>query len=178
MQPSTVPEVSALQTEMKQQFGVAWQQTIGDAPYFDSLAYIYDGVTDFYDQASREMIVLLSQPDTDQDLYYVFHAVYADFAQMFQPRHYSLAQKVEIPGPGIFMTQKAIDNIVPDSIAEEKTLSGSVSGALTFYQGIEPVNKANSWVTLQDNFTGQIYCLAIYNGEVNKYLGDCKNDYH
>jgi len=42
-----------------------------------------------------------------------------------------------------------------------------------------PVNDSDRpWVTLKDNLTGQKYCVAIYNNEVNKYLGECKYDYY
>jgi len=54
---------------------------------------------------------------------------------------------------------------------------GLVAGA-SLSEKEQPVNnQAQPWVTMQDNMTGQLYCLAIYDGEVNKYLGPCKYDY-
>jgi len=55
--------------------------------------------------------------------------------------------------------------------------SGTVAGE--YIELEQPVNDAaRPWVTLQDNMTGQTYCVAIYNNEVNKYLGECKRDYY
>ncbi|MEJ0021974.1 MAG: hypothetical protein WDN47_05415 [Candidatus Doudnabacteria bacterium] len=176
LQPSKAPEVAAFQQSVKLQVSVAWQQTIGDGPYFDTLANIYDGVTGFYMQASNQAIALLSQPDSDAAVYYVFHTTYQDFAQIFKSRQVHLAQTLNSPGPDKFMTEAAIDNIIPDSIVQASESSGVIAGAAV--NAVDaPVNQENSWVTIQDNFTGQKYCLAIYNGEVNKYLGECKSIY-
>lgn len=174
MQPSKVPGVAAMQTGIEQQFSIAWQQIIGDGPYFDELAFVFDSITAFYDQATNETVVMLSAPDTDEAIYYVFHTTYENIAQIFHPKQAYSAQNVDLTDYDNFMSEQAINNIVPDTI---KTLTGTVAGEETFRYA-EPVNNENSWVTIQDNFTGQIYCLAIYNGEVNKYLGHCKSEYH
>ncbi len=174
LQPSKTPEVASFQSGIQQQFSMAWEQTLGDEPYFDSLAYVYDSVAAFYDQSAQATVALLTQPESDAALYHLATATYEVFAKAFVQ---ASAPKVAIPVPvrppdGQFMTQAAITNIIPDLSI------GSVSGA-SYSHSQEPINKTvNSWVTLQDNYTGQMYCLAIYNGEVNKYLGACKNDYH
>jgi hypothetical protein len=62
---------------------------------------------------------------------------------------------------------------VPDPSAGE----GMVAGAMVGITG--PVNNPQMpWVTLTDNLTGQNYCVAIYNDTINKYLGECRYDYH
>ncbi|HEV8601698.1 MAG TPA: hypothetical protein VGQ87_03855 [Patescibacteria group bacterium] len=54
---------------------------------------------------------------------------------------------------------------------------GLVAGTWLFEKE-QPVNsQAQPWVTVQDNMTGQLFCLAIYDGEVNKYSGPCRYDY-
>ena len=172
LQPSKTPEVASYQSGIQQQFSMAWKQTLGDGPYFDSLAYVYDSVTAFYDQSAQAAVALLAQPESDEALYHVASATYEVFAKALVQ---ASAPKVAIPvlpPDGQFMTQAAVTNIIPD------TSTGSISG-VSFSGVQEPLNKiVNSWVTLQDNYTGQMYCLAIYNGEVNKYLGACKNDYY
>lgn len=176
--PSKDPEVASLQNDIKHQFGIAWQQTLGDAAYFDTLGQIYEGVTAFYDQSSQAYISLISQPDSDQALYYVFHSTYEEFARIFSKEPKALATEnidLNLSLPGKFMTEQALNNIVPETIEPVKVSAGLVAGAGV--ESAEPVNQTNSWVTLRDNFTGQLYCLAIYNGEINKYLGACKNDY-
>ena len=174
LQPSKIPEVASFQTGIEQQFSVAWKQTLGDGQYFDSLANIYDGITAFYDQSASATLALLTQPESDEALYHVANATYEVLVKAIvhasEPKVAAIQAPV-LPPDGQFMTQAAITNIIPVSV-------GNVSGvSITHDQA--PVNdKTNSWVTLRDNYTGQMYCLAIYNGEVNKYLGACKNDYH
>ena len=172
LQPNRSPQVSALQDSMKQQFSIAWQETIGDQPWFEDVSFVYDSVSDFYSQATDATIALIGpQGNSDQDIYFVYRTVYHDFAQIIGGHITTLAQaEPAMPPMSKFMTEPAITNIIP-------VISGDVSGASM--DAVEPVNKVNSWVTIQDNFTGQMYCLAIYNGEVNKYLGICKSDsYH
>ncbi len=153
-----VKEVGELRQSIQQQFSVAWQQTIGDQPYFDDLAYVFDGVSAFYDQSTVAYVDLISQPQADQDIIYVYQRVYSDFASVFQARASDVAvEKAEpLVMPGKFMTEAAMYNIIP----------GDVAG----------VSIDATWVTLQDVITGQPYCLAIYNSNVNKYLGSCKYD--
>lgn len=171
LQPSKIPETTALQDQVQHQFIMAWQQTIGDQPYFDDLSIIYDGVSSFYNQAAIYAVSLIRQPESDAALAYVFKTTYQNFAVAFDKIKigHKLAD-VQLPAvpANKFMTEQAIMNIVP---------GGQVAGASV--QSGNPVNSvAQPWVTIQDNFTGQLYCLAVYNGDVNKYLGPCKYDYH
>jgi len=181
MQPSKGPEMVALQGQIKQEFSVAWQQTIGDQPYFDDLGMIYDGVDSFYNQAAIYTISLIRQPESAEVLAYIFKTTYQDFAQAIRGAQLSqkLAQTdLEVLPPDKFMSEAPIYNIVPDyAEALSGKPEGQVAGASV--QSGNPVNSTNQpWVTIQDNFTGQLYCLAVYNGNVNKYLGPCKYDYH
>ena len=76
------------------------------------------------------------------------------------------------------MSEEPLYNIVPYRTIV-KTI-GTVAGASIDLRAMtDPVNSQNQpWVTMRDALTGQYYCLAVYNGEVNKYLGPCKFDYH
>lgn len=157
-QPSNVPEVSMLQSQVKLQLNQAWQPIIGDQPYFDDLTFIYDSINAFYDQATSAMITLLEPQSSDQDIAFMFGQTYHLIANSA-----SIADKNDK-----FMIEPPIYNIAP-------VVAGSVSGIVTE----SPANKNNSWITIQDNFTGQLYCVAIYNSEINKYLGACQRDgYH
>lgn len=160
LHPSQRPEFATLQNQMISQFLVAGQQTLGDQPYFEDLALIFDAVHEFYDQAGIASIALFEHGAADRDLAVIFRQTYRTLAGSFS----------KSSNPTVtFMSEPPIYNIIPAS-----TLSGIVSGA------IEPaVNDQTPWVTIKDNFTGQLYCLAMYNGNVNKYLGPCKKDeYH
>jgi hypothetical protein len=171
MQPSKIPEVASLQTQIKQQFSTAWQQTIGDQPYFGGLADVYDGINVFYDESSKVLASLILQQDSDQAIIYVFSHSYGDFAAIFQNKGHVAGSEIVLPDPQHFMVEPAIYNLVPEKQNPEQVLGANIDS--------EPVNGINQWVTLRDNFTGQLYCLAVYNGEVNKYLGACKNNnYH
>ncbi len=73
----------------------------------------------------------------------------------------------------VFSTQELVDI---EEISQAQ-VQGFVAG--TYVDLEQPVNDmSRPWVTLQDNMTGQTYCVAIYNNEVNKYLGECKRDYY
>lgn len=177
--PSKVPEVTSLQTEIQKQFSIAWQGTIGDQPYFEELYAIIEGVDEFYSQAADQMIVLLDPKDNDQDLVYTVAQTYRIFATSFKViENKSVASTQEADEfvvPSNFMAEEPIYNIVPESqISDNKNqITGIIAGTTL----TEPVNLDQPWVTMMDNFTGQIYCVALYNGEVNKYLGPCKNEY-
>ena len=145
---------------MQEQFSIAWQQTWGDQPYFTEIADVFDGVAEFYDQAGDATISLLSSPEADQDVIHVFSKVYDGLAQIFGKNSEQVALD-----PAKFMSEQPIYNIVP-----------AVAGASVDISGVDPVNLHNPWFTARDAMTGQIYCTAIYNGEVNKYLGSCKSD--
>lgn len=162
LQPSNNSEVAVLQNHIKQELNIAWQQTIGDQSYFIETAEVYNAVTTFYNEATQSTLSLLTQPETDEDVIYVFHAVFSDLAQIFnggiQKNVAEAKDIIEVPE----------SSVVP---------AGKTAGASIDSDQI-PANLNQPWVTLQDNMTGQKYCLAIYNGFVNKYLGVCNNDYH
>jgi len=178
------PETTAWQDGVKHQFSIAWKQTIGDQPVFSSVAYVYDGVSEFYTQSADVMMTMIDHPQSDADIYYVFHEVYVDFASIFQAQPHGNVAGVStalntatLPQPEDFMTQPAIYNLVPASEPVTTSVQPAISGS-SMVTG-QPVNSTdNPWITVQDNATGQLYCLAVYDGTVNKYLGACKNDYY
>ncbi len=170
LHPTNQSEVANLQNQMSSQFAVAWQQTIGDQPYFDDVALVFDSIERFYGQAGDATIALFDHGVADRDLAFIFTNVYQDFGAAIAhlPKNGDKTTAIASLSPN-FMSEPAIYNIVP-VLAPTAVVSGA---------SIEPVNKTNSWVTIRDNFTGQLYCLAIYNNNINKYLGACKNDeYH
>jgi len=160
IRPSSVPVVASLQNDMKQKFSVAWQATMSDASYFEAVTTVYDGVADFYDQAASSAIALLNQPQQDEQMYLAFNSAYHFVADAFVAPDRTLAMR-EVrtikTKPGL---AREVEPHVLGARTEETT----------------PLNKPNSWVTIADNTTGQLYCLAIYNGEVNKYPGTCPEE--
>lgn len=182
MQPSSSPEMTVWQDQIKSQVVTAWKQTIGDQPWFEEVALIYDGVNDFYNAASEEVILVLDQPELNEDVVFVFSKVYSTFANAFNG--VSTTDTIALntlPEPAVtenFMSEDAIYNIVPyrTVVTTVDDTAGKVAG-VTITDISTPVNTINSWVTIRDNSTGQLYCLAIYNATINKYLGPCKNEY-
>lgn len=171
MKPSGILEVSALQAEMQSQFSVAFQQTLGDQPYFSEALAVIEGVNEFYNQAADSSIALFEDKQADAELAYIFGATYHKLVSVVSgyvksANSATLAQEEPLP-----ITPPA--DLAVTEPAED--YYGAVSGALL---DVSPVNLEKPWVTIQDNSTGQLYCLAIYDGEVNKYLGPCKDDYH
>lgn len=169
LHPSKLPEVSALQNSFTQQFSIAWQQTLGDQPYFSDTADIYNGLASFFDQASQSTMALLADPGSDQDIVFVYGKVYADIVTGFKKSDLDIASNIPNPVQDkSFMTEAAIYNIVPGSVAGASTTSVD-----------QPKHQNDSpWFTATDGLTGQTYCVGVYNGEINQYLGGCKDEYH
>lgn len=166
--PSAHPETIALQQEIKSQFSRAWIQTIGDQPYFTEVAEVYDGIQNFYAQAADSSIALIRHEEADRDLAFIFHGIYNEF------KNVAIAH---LPSPRSVVTQTPpIMDTVISEVPRITAPVGLVSGEEIKTPPIANMHKA--WVTIQDNMTGQLYCLAIYNGEVNKYIGECVDEYY
>ncbi len=171
MQNSAIPEVAVLQDTIQHEFSVAFIQTIGDGPMFEDVALVFDSITEFYRQSAEASVALIQDEASDRDLAFIYGQAYHQVVLAFHP---APAVPVTAAGPEViadnFMTEPAISNILP---AAEELPVGAIAGIST-----EPVNTQMPWVTMKDNLTGQIYCVALYNGELNKYLGACRYDYH
>jgi hypothetical protein len=187
---TNVPEVNAWQSQVRQAVTIAWEQTYGDRPVTADFALAYEGVTGFYERASGEIVGLMQPLRSDRDLYHVFAEVYGIFARAaggpIEPTILAMDASERIPEN--FMREESVYNIVPVSfqskdIPEVSGVTQTINSRETAWKNSEqegelPVNnETKQWVTLQDNITGAKYCLAIYNGEVNKYLGPCAYDY-
>ncbi|MBX4191843.1 MAG: hypothetical protein KW804_03525 [Candidatus Doudnabacteria bacterium] len=182
LHPSSTPEMTIWQNDIKHQVVTAWKQTIGDQPWFEEVGLIYDGVNNFYTLASDETIAVLDQEELNSDVVMVFEKVYTTFANSFRGKNNTDSTAIaykDLPLPAMpdnFMTEEPIYNIVPYRTVVKTVETGAVAGAEVDLTS--PVNIGRAWVTIQDNYTGQLYCLAIYNNEINKYLGPCKNEYY
>jgi hypothetical protein len=176
-------EAFAFKQQMKEEFRIGFLQTMGDGPILENFEIVWNGVYGFYTESADAAIALLTQPETDEDVIYVFSQVYNTFAAALrEPKQETLAADFEIVIPANFMQEEPIYNIVPGEVPAEFS-KPQVAGISTIAQpvmeyGVDlPANSDMPWVTLRDNITGQLYCTAIYNGEVSTYLGQCKNDY-
>lgn len=166
--PSAHEETTALQNDIKAQFSRAWVQTIGDQPFFSEIGLIYDGVQNFYAQAADSTVALIKHEEADRDLALLFQGIFSEFKS---------AALAYLPAPQAVVTQ--LDPMMETVIEEVPRLTapaGMVSGEVIQAPAIANTHRA--WVTIQDNMTGQLYCLAIYNGEVNKYIGECVDEYY
>lgn len=182
--PSNLTEVSSLQTEMKDRFAIALEQSLGDASFFEPFEQTISGIQSFFNESTNTAIALISQPDTDADLAFVFSKAYSDVSAAFGVKTgiFEVSKvSLDIPfhRPANFMSEDPLFNILPANPAKNQVAKSLVQPIVAgnFMMNFQPANKEGQWVTLQDNFTDQIYCVAIYNGEVNKYLGPCKYDY-
>lgn len=181
MHPEENPTVAQWQDNIKEQLSVSFQQLWGDEPFFSEVAFIYNGVNEFYNQSSSALVAMIGNETLDSDIVMVFGEVYNSFSYMFDPNAAYLANKTQgSPDPELsinlaeFMTEEPIYDLATIHTAQAE--SGSVAGWSA--PSTTPVNLDNPWFTVVDGFTGQVYCMAIYNGEVNKYLGECKYDYY
>jgi hypothetical protein len=151
----------------------------------------YESIASFYDQSATITTAMFYEPDMNADIAYVYGHVYKSLVSAINPNYANpkavAYSEVQLPAvTPTFMTQEPLYNLVPykevvKTIGEADVAAaqtGAVSGAVTSLD--QPVNSSNTpWVTIKDNSTGQLYCLAVYNGTVNQYIGPCKYDeYH
>jgi len=166
--PTGHTETKLLQNEVKEQFRVAFIQTIGDQPYFEEAKIIFAGVREFYTQSADSAIALFKHEEADRDIALVFKGMYQETTKLivrYLPKTKILASQPETSG-----TVSGV-NILPYVV--------NPAGLRVDQATVPPVaNFHTPWVTIQDNITGQLFCLAIYNGEVNKYLGECVDGYY
>lgn len=171
-------QVGEFKADVNNQFTTALQQTMGDQPFIvDDLGLVWSSINNFYDQSADATLALLEPGSSEDDLVRVVRNVYTTFTTIAS--EFEQARIERVAGEEVinqitnnryqnlenFMAGEPLYNIVPDgAIAGEYIVAG------------EPLNTDNPWVTMQDNITGQLYCVAIFNNEVNKYLGPCKYD--
>ncbi|OGE73699.1 MAG: hypothetical protein A3I07_02000 [Candidatus Doudnabacteria bacterium RIFCSPLOWO2_02_FULL_42_9] len=164
--PLSNPEVASVQQDMVQRLDIGWQQTIGDRAWFEEVFFIYDTVQNFYTQSADATIAFLEDSEADADIYFVWGSVYQIFADVFDQSdsnlaHGPLPSAETVPN---FMTEEPLYNLIPYrevvKTIETPVVAGSATGA---------------WRTIIDGVTGQSYCLAIFNGEVNQYVGTCSS---
>ena len=177
MQPHQAAPVAAWQGQVKTALSIAWQQTWGDQPVLTAPAEVVSGVAEFYNQSSLALADLLEDSDADADLSLLAQNTYLQLQVAIQrvSPHTAKAPVQTALAPGEFMTQPPLYDILP-SARPAAAATAAVAGLSL--PSAQPVNLNNPWFTAQDAVTGQKYCLAIYNGEVNKYIGACKNDYY
>lgn len=182
LQPNPHPEVALFQNQVKNEFVFATTQVIGDQPIFGSVEIVISAVHEFYFRSAEVMITLLTPPPSTEDTMWIAGEVYDKFAMAFttgilKPQVLGVENKETVYVPENFMIEEPIINIIPPQalfVHEQQPVVLSASTETT-----HAVNDDGyPWVNLRDNSTGQVYCVAIFNSEVNRYLGPCKNDYH
>ncbi len=181
MQPRNDIAVTLWQDDIKQQMSLGMAQLWGDEPVLADVALVYGGVEKFYEESSLTLFALMSNEQLDSDITFVYGQVYNNFVYMINPEaetkvagdfDANIDLKIDLAN---FMTEEPLYDlaVIPagQTIKEE---AGAVAGWTQ--PSAEPVNLDNAWFTVVDGLTGQEYCMAVYNGEINKYLGKCKYD--
>lgn len=198
--PSTNQNVVDFQKLVKEEFVTATIQVFGDQPVFDESIFVIETITEFYHRSADEMIILLTPTHgEDEAMNKVAINVYSGLKVALNPKTYASPSQIgslsgtfgyskpevlgsETTSPlsfdlvisGNFMEEAAIYNIVPEDWVASSSQTQAVD--LAQDQSTEAVVSA-TWVSMKDGVTGQVYCVGIFNSEVNRYLGSCKNDY-
>ncbi len=202
--PSTSVEVKDFQTQIIAQVRVAFNQTISDVDLVEPLDLVWSGIDSFYLAGSQQALAIIPAVEIPDSVHLAFQQVSdksikflaSNFEKVLPqpipaveyPQELAQAPVYNIVPPFTDSRQEAYNgyvreeistNVVPSQeLATEDTVSSSAS-VLGITTDEQPLNSISTpWVTLEDNITGQKYCVAIYNSEVNKYLGECKHDYY
>lgn len=193
LQPARAEEVRVFQRDIRVKSVLATVQVVGDYEFFDGLDMVWRGINDFYASSAENFLALLEPRGTDDDVIYVFSQIYLSFNEAFRAERQGgvvageRTEAVEIDFE-TFMSEEPLRNIIPDPevplslgsfLKTEPRVAGVAvvnQGGEEYYYG-EVVNRNQPWVSIKDNWNGEIYCIALYNGEVNKYSGKCKYDY-
>ncbi|OGE83644.1 MAG: hypothetical protein A3B10_04280 [Candidatus Doudnabacteria bacterium RIFCSPLOWO2_01_FULL_44_21] len=148
LQPSKSQEILEFKTIITKQVSIAWQQTWADNPFLQEFGQVFEGVEEFYAQAATTLAGFLQDKESDQAIGYMLQSTYAKFALAL-----TLNSKPLVAGEAVVDPFLALDEAKNQAIMKTQ------------------------WTTITDMITGQDYCLAIFNGEVNKYLGACYAGY-
>ncbi len=204
--PTSSADVEKFQQGIVEQFQVAFEQVVGDVDLVEPLDLVWSGMESFYDQGSTQVLAMIPVVEVPEEVPVALAnaktATISFFAKglenvLPQPRAesptvalgepvYNIVPPFNVPDLAAYnvirVEELAIVKTEIDPGQSETTTFVSVSDSPPAVAGVsiaaeEPVNSSQPWVTLKDNLTGQLYCVAIYNNEVNKYLGECQRDY-
>ncbi len=198
IRPAGSEETLQFQSTLQAEVVSVWTDvTQGLSPLGD-LEFVWNGVNEFYSQAADQtMLVLTPTPTPPQVAITIDQFVAAFDFSPIEANILSLVQTIQAQpieevyainsfadfGEGHDFYQMEYDASISLEVTEVST--GIVAGEVIELDTASfdaqslsaPVNGADQpWVTLTDSQTGQKYCVAVYNDEVNKYLGECKYD--
>ncbi|HEX5430230.1 MAG TPA: hypothetical protein VFX17_04105 [Patescibacteria group bacterium] len=188
LQPARNSDVAQFQQSVKHQFQVATLEVIGDRPWFGEVNLIVSSVNEFYQESADAVIVALTPAPTESGVAYIGNSMIHEFAQLLTPAKINQPAVAVVPTfqiPANFMQEPPIDNIIP--AGDHKNPVADANGAQASISAVQSIASANTaindglgspWVNLRDSDTGQVYCVAIFNAEVNRYIGPCKDEYH
>jgi hypothetical protein len=186
VQQSDNKDVSLFQSQVKNEFKIAAVQVLGDQSVFESFQIVISGVNQFYEDAATEMIAMLQPAPSEQDMNTMLSEVYKKLIVAFNPKTYhdqlaqvqpkvlgaeTREQSPVVAAPEIHASHEMVGPIPPPIPLDFKKITTTAS-----VPAIETDDRV--WVDLNDGVTGQTYCVAIFNAEVNRYLGSCKHDYY
>jgi len=178
IQPAHNQDVSNFQSNIKNQFALAAGEVLDYHPMLDSVEFIVSGVNQFYQEAAISMTAILTPSGSMNGLNFVATSTYQRFASLFNQN------LPKVAGISIIARQKEETLVIPPNFMQEDPVYNIVpQQSLNFAPAnqaaiIPPAIPKETWMNITDTNTGQVYCVAIFNSEVNRYLGPCKNDYH
>ena len=181
------PDVVKFQTEVKQQVTVASIQVFGDQPVFDEVLFVIGSINEFYHRSADEMIAMLTPVAGEQDqLNDLAIGVYKGLKVALQTNvHIAQNAQPMVLGSETSQVEEEFSTQIPANFMQEEPVYGPVNQTMTTTATLAPpadfnnskTSSSNTWVSMTDGVTGQIYCVGVFNAEVNRYLGPCVNDY-
>ncbi len=174
------------------QFRVAVDQILVPVHPVSELSLLWQSIDKFYFTSSQEVLVVIPAIEMPDGVQVALDRLAFAVAEGLRG-HQSFSVQSVVQNPShdvsgetrVSLLNKALDlaKSLQRNLAIETASRAIISAPTGSVAGlsINSVEAANSrqkpWVTLEDNLTGQKYCVAIYNSTVNKYLGECDADY-
>ena len=169
--PSSNPVAENLRNEISNQFNLAFLQVVQPQSVLEDVENVVLAVNEFYNQSAEATIALLNPIASNKVLELAVDRAYTGLTSVFLKYHSLVKPTFASSGisSNFFFHSKSFERSEnKDAFVNSPGLNKGF-----FYFGSENNTAQSNWTNLKDLVTGQIYCVAIFNSEINRYLGPC-----
>jgi hypothetical protein len=178
MQPTDDKDMQAFKSEVQDMFVTAAHQVMGDQSVVEPFAFVWTVTQDFYGQSADQALALLKPDDSLVELALMFDGEYLLDKEMIQAPVITRAaseEPVQLVALQHNETEDLLDPNFDEDLAYVEDFGGRVAGESITTGEPQPTQTAE-WVELHDSITGEAYCVAVFFGAINSYMGPCARE--